>query len=113
MKSLLVLVASCALSSCVTVRSEAAAGPRMKASNGMEYTHERLGAGRHFLTVYDSRRGMAWIADSYQSMTVFAHRWAAQSFPKGYDIDENGGINDGTRARFTIPSKSFIITEKQ
>jgi hypothetical protein len=107
------LVAPVLFPGCVTVRSDTAAGPREKAANGMEFTHERLGAGRHFLTVYDTRQGVGWLADSYHSMSVFAHSWAARSFPRGYDLDESGGVNMGTRAPFTIPEKSFIITEER
>ncbi len=101
-----------ALSDSVTVRLDTAAGPRVKGANGMEFTHERLGAGRHFLTVHDTRQGVAWLADSYPGMTVLAHRWAARSFPRGHDLDESVGVNTERRDPFTIPEKSFIITEE-
>lgn len=108
MKKLLCALVVLNLASCVG--PEVAAGPRIKAANGMTYTHENMGNGRHFLTVIDTRPGVARMADIYQAMTVFAHRWAAQQFPKGFEIDPNQQME--TRGTFGVnPSKSFIITE--
>jgi hypothetical protein len=95
-----------ALPACVG--PETAVGPAQKASNGMTYTHENMGNGRHMLTVKDTRFGISTMANIDQSITVFAHRWSAQRFPKGYELHSVDGY---TRMSSYQPSRSFIITE--
>ncbi|MCW1912177.1 hypothetical protein OJ996_01245 [Luteolibacter sp. GHJ8] len=77
----------------------------------MSLTHEKLGAGKHLLTIYDTRAGVARVQDSKQAMEVFAHRWAAQTFPRGYDIEQPGGWKIPPPVVIN-PSSTYLITEK-
>ena len=109
MKAIPILALATALSSCVGPMT--AAGPAVKDESGMTIRHERLGGKKHLITVSDTRPGFGRVEDSYQSMTVVAHRFAARTCPGGYRMEETGELNSARPLMANNPSKTFVFTE--
>ena len=110
MKKFSVLLGIASLLGCVG--PETATGPRVQAPNGMSYSAEQLGAGRYYLSIFDTRKGVARVQDSKQAMEIYAHRWAAEKFPKGYELEQPGGWKIPPPVVIN-PSIHFIVTEKR
>lgn len=110
MKAILVLTLTMGLSSCVGPMT--AAGPAVRDESGMTIRHERLGGKKHLITVSDTRPGFGRVQDSYQSMTVVAHRYAARTCPGGYRMEETGEVNSSRPLIANNPTKTFVFTEK-
>lgn len=88
------------------------AGSEVGGTGDVKYTHERLGSGKHLVTVTAAPGVLETEGSIEQRIHVFANKFAAQNCPSAFEFVHDPNFDQSVARGFMKRTKTYVFVCK-